>query len=97
VDDNNRPVMIADAQNQSLKRIGGTPVIRCDYLEALTANKTVGLIISLVGFHLRDAGQGIARYDQVPAKPNQVGVNLFGYHAYGYSVSAVAKLKTAVS
>lgn len=97
LDDNNRPVMVADPQNGSLKRMHGTPTIRCDYLEAFGASKVVGLEFSLIGFHLRDAGEGIARYTQVPAKPNQTGINLFGYHAYGYAVSSIAKLKTPAS
>jgi HK97 family phage major capsid protein len=96
-DEQGRPVMVPDAQNQSLKRIGGTPVFRSDYLETLAADNIVGLVFSLVGFHLRDAGTGLARYTQVPAKPNQTGLNVFAYHAYGYAPSAVAKLVTSIS
>lgn len=94
VDEESRPVMTVDAQNSSLKKVLGTPVIRCDYLEGFGALKDVGCILSLSGFHFRDAGEIIARYDQVPAKPNQIGINLFGYHAYGWADSAVAMLKT---
>jgi HK97 family phage major capsid protein len=97
VDDNNRPVMVTDPQNQTLKKMHGVPTIRCDYLETLAANHTVGLEISLIGFHLRDAGEGIARYTQSPGRPDQTGINLFGYHAYGWAASAVAKLKTPAS
>lgn len=92
------PILIPDVQNGALMRFLGIPVLRCDNLEALTANKTVGLIISLKGFKIRDcADQSLMRYTQVPAKPNQTGFNLFGYHAHGYAVAAIAKLKTAVS
>jgi len=97
VDDNGRPIMVPDPQNMNLKRIGGTPCIRCDYLQTMAAGHVVGIIVSLVGFHMRDAGTGIQRYTQVPAKPNQTGVNLFSYHAYGYAVSAVAVLKMAAA
>lgn len=81
-----------------VKRFDGTPVLRSDYFEALTADNVVGGIVSLMGFHLRDAGQaGVTRYTQVPAKPNQTGFNLFAYHAYGYCPSAIAKLHTPAS
>lgn len=92
-----RPVMIADTQNQNLRKILGVPVVRSDYLSAFGANNIVGMMISLVGYHLRDAGTLVTRYDQVPAKPNQIGINLFGYHAYGYAPSAVAFLKCPAS
>jgi HK97 family phage major capsid protein len=92
-----RPIMTPDAQNQSLRRILGTPVVRSDYFSAFGANNIVGAIFSLPGFHLRDAGEGIIRYNQLPAKPNQTGINLFGYHAYGYAKKAVALLKCPVS
>ena len=98
VGDDGHPILIPDVQNGSLMRFLGIPVLRCDYLEGLTANKTVGLLISVRGFRIRDCGQQILqRYNQVPAKPNQTGFNLFGYHAYGYTVKGIAKLKTAVS
>jgi HK97 family phage major capsid protein len=92
VDSQGRPIMVTDTQNQNLRKIGGTPVFRCDNLQALGANNVVGIVYSLIGFHMRDAGEGLVRYDQVPGKPNQVGINDFAYHAYGYAVSAVAKL-----
>jgi hypothetical protein len=55
-------------------------------------------VVSMLGFRLRDvSGANLARYTQVPAKPNQTGFNLFAYHGYGYAPSAVAKLKTPAS
>jgi HK97 family phage major capsid protein len=95
VDSQGRPILVTDAQNDRVRKIGGTPVVRCDYLGPMTTGQTVGLLFSLVGFHLRDAGVGITRYTQVPAKPNQTGVNEFGYHAYGYAFGACSKLKMA--
>lgn len=97
LDSQNRPILTPDAQNTNLRRILNVPVFRCDYLATLAASHVVGLMISLQGFHLRDAGQAVTRYTQVPAKPDQVGVNLFGYHAYGYAAAACATLKTPIS
>jgi hypothetical protein len=52
----------------------------------------MGVVISMLGFVLRDAGQKqIGRYD-VPARPGQIGLNLFSHHAFDWSVSAVSKL-----
>jgi len=87
------PIMVPDPQNGNLKRIFGNPVFRNDYLQSLAANHIVGFCFSLMGFHLRDAGQPqVQRYTQVPAKPNQTGINWFAYHAYGYAPDAVAAL-----
>lgn len=98
VDSTGQPILVRDPQNQSLLRFNGTPVLRCDYLEALTANKVIGLIISLAGFRLRDVTtEQLSRYVDQPAKPGQSGFNLIGWHGYGYTAAAVAKLKTAVS
>lgn len=97
VDSYGRPVMIADTQNQNLRKILGVPVVRSDSFAGFGANNIVGAIISLVGFHFRDAGTLVTRYDQVPAKPNQVGINMFGYHAYGYTPDAIAYLKCPAS
>lgn len=97
VDTYGRPVMVNDAQNQTLVKMHGVPVIRCDYLENFGASKVIGIELSLTGFHLRDAGEGLARYENDKSFPDQTGVNLFGYHAYDWAVSAVAKLKTPAS
>lgn len=92
VDTYGRPIMLQDPQNGNLRRLFGNPVFRCDYLNAFGANNTVGYLISLMGYHLRDAGQPqVQRYTQVPAKPNQTGINWFAYHAYGYAPDACAK------
>jgi HK97 family phage major capsid protein len=97
VDGVNRPVLVTDPQNQTLRRMHGTPTFRCDYLEAFGSSKVGGLEFSLIGFHLRDAGEGFIRYDQVRDRPAQIGINVFGYHAYGYAPSAMVKFKTPVS
>lgn len=97
VGDDGHPVLNRDPQNQELLRFNGTPVLRSDYMEAFGAGKVVGIVVSMLGFKLRDcASPGISRYT-LPSKPNQTGLNLFSYHAYGYSVSAIAKLKTPAS
>jgi hypothetical protein len=88
-------VLTTDANG--VKRFDGTPVLRCDSFEALSADNVVGCVISLTGFHLRDAGQmEIERYTD-SAKPGQLGFDLIGWNAYGYSKSAIAKLKTPAS
>jgi len=98
VGDDGHPVLNKDPQNQSLLRFNGTPVLRSDYLEAFGASKIVGFVASLVGLKVRDAGNmNLARYTQNPAKPDQTGFNLFGYHAIGYDPAAVATLKTPAS
>jgi HK97 family phage major capsid protein len=96
--DDGHPVLNRDPQNDSLLKFNGTPVLRSDYLEAFGASKVVGLIVSMTGFKLRDCdGEELQRFDRVTSKPNQTGLNLFGYHGYGYAVSAIAKLKTPAS
>ncbi len=85
-------VLTVDANG--VRRFNGTPVLRNDYFSAVAASAVIGAVISLPGFHLRDAGPvGVTRYTQVPAKPNQTGFNLFAYHAYGYAPSAMGLFK----
>lgn len=89
------PVLVKDPQNEQLLRFNGTPVVRSDYFEAFGATKVVGCLVSFLGFKLRDVTQqNLARYTQVPSRPNQTGFNLFSYHAWGYTAAAVAKLRT---
>lgn len=98
VDDNGRPILMQDPQNQELKRFNGTPVLRSDYLEAFGASKIVGIVVSMLGFRLRDVTpQTLTRYVAVPGRPNQTGLNLFAYHGYGYAKAAIASLKTPAS
>ena len=93
-----RPILVPDAQNDSLMRFMGTPVMRCDGLPAFTAGNVIGILGSLLGFRLRDAaGVNIARYTNYPPRPNQTGYNLFAYHAWGYAPAAMATLKAAAS
>lgn len=91
-----RPILNVDAQNQSLKRFNGTPVLFTDLLPNggnFGANNVIGFIVSMVGFYLRDAdGGGVQKYPPLPGRPNQTGFNEFQYHAVGYDVSAVALL-----
>lgn len=92
------PILNRDAQNQQLLRFNGTPVVRASYLEAFGASKTIGVMISFVGFRLRDAGNDkLVRYIDDKDKVGQVGLNLFGYNAYGYVPAAIVKLKTPAS
>lgn len=92
------PVLIMDPQNQGLYRFNGTFVLRSDFMEAFGASKCIGAVFSLMGFRIRDVTQqNLARYVNVPTRPNQTGLNLFAYHAYGWAPSAVAKFKTAAS
>lgn len=97
VDTTGQPIMVRnDPQNLELLRFNGTPVVRSDYLEAFGAAKVIGMVVSFLGFKIRDVTtQNLARYVQVPTRPNQTGFNLFAYHGYGYAPAAVAKLKTA--
>ena len=88
-------VLIQDPQNQSLTRFMGTPVLKSSYLEAFGATKVVGVVVSLLGFKIRDVSvSNLARYTNIPSRPNQSGFNLFAYHGYGWAASAVAKLVT---
>lgn len=92
------PILVPDPQNQTLLRFNSTPVLRCDYLEALTTSKTIGVLISCFAFRIRDAGQPyIERYEATPGKPGQLGLNLLGFHGWGYDPAAIAKLKTPAS
>lgn len=95
VDGNGNPILNRDTQNQSLMRFNGTPVLKTDFLESLAADNVVGVLISFVGFRLRDAGgPKLIRYSNVPTKDDQTGLNQIGYHAHGYIPSAVVKLRT---
>ncbi|HEV7299249.1 MAG TPA: phage major capsid protein [Tepidisphaeraceae bacterium] len=96
--DDGHPVLLKDPQNQTLVRLNGTPVLKSDYLEAFGANKVVGILVSLVGFRLRDAGtQKIVRHLDDKDKVDQTGLNVIGYHAWGYAPSAMVKLKCPAS
>ncbi len=97
VDSTGRPIMNLDPANSEVLRFNGTPLIRSDFFEAFGSGKTVGCVLSGLGFKLRDAGQAaIARYANVPTRPAQTGFNGFGAHGFGYSPTAVVKLKTPV-
>ncbi len=92
------PVLNKDPQNDSLMRFNGTPVLRSDYFEAFGVSKIIGTVFSLLGLRIRDVTQqNLARYVNVPDRPNQTGLNLFAYHAYGWAPSAVAKFKSAAA
>lgn len=92
------PVLLKDPQNDTFLRFNGTPVFRCDNFEAFGANKIVGMIGSLLGFKLRDCvPQELQRYVSQPGRPAQTGLNLFGFHAFGWSPLAMAKLKCPAS
>lgn len=92
------PILTRDAQNETLLRFRGTPVLRDDNFEAFGANKVVGCVVSLIGFALRDATPvEVVKYENDKARPLQTGANLFQYHAYGYSVDAIAKLTCPAS
>lgn len=92
------PVLNKDPQNDSVTRFNGTPVIRSDYFEAFGVSKIIGTVFSLLGLRIRDVTQqNLARYVNVPSRPNQTGLNLFAYHAYGWAPSAVAKFKSAAA
>ena len=80
-------------------RFNGTPVLRCSCLEPFGASKCVGVLISLLGFRLRDVSvpDYLSRYVSVPNRPAQTGFNYIAPHGYGYAPSAVAKLKTSAS
>jgi HK97 family phage major capsid protein len=86
------PILNQDAQNQSLKRFNGTPVVYSEYLSAFGANNVVGLIFSWQGARLRDAGEGdiLQRFTQTANRQGQTGACLYGYHSFGYSPKAVA-------
>ncbi len=97
VDSTGRPIMNLDPANSEVLRFNGTPLIRSDFFETLGSSKTVGCVLSGLGFKLRDAGQpAVARYANVPNRPAQTGFNGFGAHGFGYSPTAVVKLKTPV-
>ncbi len=98
VDSQNRPILLPDPQNNELMRLFGCPCLKSDYFETLAASHVIGIVFSLMGFHLRDAGQArIARYVDFPGRPSQTGADLFAFHAYGWAASAVSKLKTGLS
>ena len=94
VDANGRPIMVVDAQNQWLKMFNGTPVLRSDYFQALgTAANVVGVVFSLLGFRLRDAGpEVIERYINIPTRKGQIGFSIMQGHGWGYAKAAIAKL-----
>jgi HK97 family phage major capsid protein len=92
------PVLIVDPQNEGVTRFLGTPCLRSDYFEAFGLTKCLGVCASLLGFKLRDVTvQNLARYVNIPSRPNQTGINLFAYHAFGWAPSAIAKLMTPAS
>ncbi len=96
LDSTGRPLLVQDPQNGNLLRFNGVPLVRSDLFENLGAiNKTLGVVISALGFRLRDCGgPAVARYAQFPARPAQTGFNLFSAHAYGWTTAAVARLRT---
>lgn len=96
VDSTGKPILNLDPQNQNLRRFNGTPVMRCDYLEALGVTaKKVGFIANMMAFKLRDAGQQrLARYTNDKTRRDQTGLDLFGYHAFDWADDGVACFKT---
>jgi HK97 family phage major capsid protein len=97
VDTTGRPILNMDPANSEVLRFNGTPLVRSDFFETFGSSKTVGCVMSGLGFKLRDAGQpAIARYANIPTRPSQTGFNAFGAHGFGWSPTAVVKLKTPV-
>ncbi len=88
------PVLITDPQNQTLVRFNGTPVIKTDALSGEGSNNIVGLLISCVGFRLRDEDPvEVIRYPNDPAHTGDTGLDLVAYHSHGYLPQSVAKLE----
>jgi HK97 family phage major capsid protein len=91
-----QPILRFDDQGRA--RFNGCPVFMCDSFEDFGASKNVGATVSLLGMTIQDAGPNfMARREAMPARPVQTGVNVIGYHDFGWSVSAIAKLKTPAS
>ena len=93
------PILNQDAQNQGVKRFNGTPVLYSEYFAAFAANNVIGCVFSWVGSRLRDAGDGdiLQRYTQAYTRQGQTGFDLYGYHSFNYSSSAMAKFVCAPS
>lgn len=89
------PILQRDPNNPQLVRYNGTPVVRCSNLDNFGSAKTVGFIVSLVGFKYRDhATPQLVRYIADPAHPDQTGMNFVDYHSHGYVTAALYKLVT---
>ena len=89
------PILNQDAQNQELKRFNGTPVLMSEYLSGFGANNYVGFVFSWIGARLRDAGEGdvLQRFTQTANRQGQTGIDLYGYHSFNFSPSAVTLLQ----
>lgn len=97
-DSQGRPIFNVDPQGQLLTAAGGVPVERSDYLEAFGSSKVVGVVVSFVGFFLRDAGnEKLIRYSNLPTRVDDIGAEYVGYHAWGWTPTAMVKIKTSVS
>lgn len=93
------PILNQDAQNQQLKRFNGTPVVYSEYLSGFGASNVIGFVFSWIGCRLRDAGEGdvLQRFTQSERRQGQTGADLYGYHSFGYSTSAIAKFVCNIS
>ena len=82
-----------DVQGLSFLSFKGIPVFKDDNFDAMgTAGNMVGIMLSLDGFKLRDEDQKLKQYDNDPDRPDKVGLDYIGYHAFGYAVNAVVKI-----
>lgn len=97
VDDQHRPILV-DTVERGAFSIDGRPVYITDSLEAVAAGKVVGVVASAEAIKIYDAGSPrVVRYENYPAKPDQVGFEVFANGDMGFATPAVKALKMAAS
>lgn len=97
VDDNHRPLIELNPQTMETS-IHGITLFVSDNLEAVAANKTIGFIASAEALKIYDAGGlRLARFANYPARPDQVGFELFGNGDFDFVPDGLRTFKTAAS
>lgn len=94
LDSAGNPVLPRDRDYPEILRVNGIPVMKCHAIEDFGADNVIGEVLSLAGFRLRDSSpRRVTRYANIPTRPDQIGFEIFADHAFGYTPSAIAKLK----
>jgi HK97 family phage major capsid protein len=97
-DDQHRPIFDQDPTNTFQGRIHGKPVLVCDALSAVAANTVVGAFCSADALKILDIqNQRLARYSNLPTKPDQIGFELFENGDFQFIPNGMRLAKTAIS
>ena len=98
VDTQNRPIFDQNPNDKFQATLHGKPIVINDYFGTLAANHFIGTFISSDAIKIVDVQNArLARYAMYPAKPDQIGFEMFQNGDCGFVYAGLSLLKSAIS